>query len=110
MARVLIRQGYDFDRRRTFKVDRIPQDLSGAAISACLKNEAKDTVLIAHTSQANTGDADWQNGIVIIRFSSGQTAGLVNPGNAYIEVSVTLAGVKQVYEDIPVVIELGFIP
>ncbi len=109
MARILIRQGYDFDRRRTFKTDGQPQDLSGAAISICLKNEAKDAELISDTAQTNTGDADWQSGVVILRFTAGQTAGIVDFGNAYIEVSVTLAGIKQVYEDIPVVVERGFI-
>ncbi len=109
MSRILIRQGYDFDRRRTFKVDRVAQDLSGASISICLKNEAKTVELIADTAQTDTGDADWQNGIVILRFASGQTTGLSTFGNAFIEISVEIGGVKQAYEDIPVVIERGFI-
>ncbi len=109
MSRIIIRQGYDFDRRRTFKLDCDVQDLSTAIIKICLKDETKTVELIPDTAQTNTGDADWANGIVILRFSAGQTATLTTFGNAFIEVSVVLGGSRLCYEDIPVVLERGFI-
>ncbi len=109
MSRILVRQGYDFSRRRTFSVDGVAQDLSAATIKICLKDSTKATELITDTAQTNDGGASWATGVVILRFTAVQTAALATFGDAFIELSVVIAGIRYPYEDIPVVIERGFI-
>lgn len=107
MARVLIRAGYDFARTFSFRLDGSAEDLSSATIEACVKNEAKTSELITDQAQTNDGGASWAAGSVILRFTAASTTGLT-PGNAWIEVAVTLAGKRLAYEDIPCVIESGY--
>ncbi len=106
MLRPLMRAGYDFSWKFTFDVDGEPEDLSAATISISLKNEAKTSELITDTSQTNTGDADWANGIVVLRFTKTQTSGLATQ-NAFIEISVTKTLEKIPYRDIAIDVETG---
>ncbi len=108
MRRVILRSGYDFDRVFTFRVDGDPEDLSAATISASLKNEDKSAELITDTPQTDGAPASWEDGEVLVRFGAGQTAAL-SPQRAWIEVAVVLGGVRLPYEDIPVVVEKGFV-
>lgn len=105
MIRPLIRVGYDFVWTYTFEIDGIAEDLSAATISASLKNGA-GAEIITDTTQTNNGGADWLNGVVLLRFTKTQTAGLT-AGDGFIEVSVTKAGIKIPYRDIAVDIETG---
>ncbi|MBA3622957.1 MAG: hypothetical protein H0W48_00505 [Methylibium sp.] len=105
--RILLRSGYDFERRFSLSLDGQPEDLSAATITASLKNQAKTSELIADVSQANTGaGVSWSTGEVAVRFPAASTAAL-QPASAWLEIAVVLGGKRLAYEDIPVVIETG---
>lgn len=105
MIRPLIRTGYDFSHAYLFEIDGDPEDLSAATISISLK-DSSGTEIITDTAQTNSGAADWTNGMVVLRFTKVQTAGLT-AGDGFIEVSVTKSGEKIPYRDIAVDIETG---
>ncbi len=107
MARIIMRSGYDFARKFTFKLDGVAEDLSAATIKASVKNDTKTSEIIIDTAQTNTGGADWANGIVVLAFTSSQTAALAAQ-NAYIEIAVVISGQRIPYEDVPIVIETGY--
>ena len=102
----------------TFKVpvtlysDGVAIDVSGASgISASLvtTDDANVAVLIASTAQANTGGADWANGIVMAKFSDAQMATVTTYGLAYIEIQVTSGGEVETWPRQPVLIKKGTI-
>lgn len=107
MADALLRTGYDFAERYLIRLDSSAEDLSTATIEASLKNSTKTTELIADTAQANTGGADWANGVVEIIFPAASTTGLT-AGSAWIEVAITKGGYRRPCPDLPVIIETGF--
>lgn len=108
MRRIILRSGYDFDRIFVLRLDGDPEDLSAATIKASLKNEDKSAELIVDTAQTDGAPASWEDGEVLVRFSAGQTAAL-QPQRAWIELAVVIAGVRLPYEDIPVVVEKGWV-
>lgn len=104
-SRAVIKTGYDFSWPYTLRLNGVVEDLSTATIKACLLSDDKATELITDTTQTNTNGASWSTGYVIIRFASVSTS--LTAQNAWIEIQVTLAGEKIVYEDQPAVIEVG---
>jgi hypothetical protein len=105
MIRPLIRTGYDFSHAYLFEVNGDPEDMAGATISISLKNSS-GTEIIADTAQTDSGAASWADGLVYLRFTKIQTAGLT-AGDGFIEVSITKDGEKIPYRDIAVDIETG---
>ncbi len=108
--RLLIRTGYDFIHERTFYLDGVADTnlASASLIEISVKNELKTSELIADVAQTNTGGAVWASGIVMLRLTAVQTATIAAAQNGWIEIAVVIAGIRYCYEDIPVVIEVGF--
>lgn len=109
--RSLIRTGYDFAESLKFKTRGAVEDMSAATIKISLKNVDKSVELIAETTQTNDGDADWANGVVVLRFPKASTDDAIvvaNPGDAWIEVLVIKSGIYLPYPDIPATIEIGY--
>lgn len=112
-ARNIVRTGYDYVRKYTFTLDGAAENLSTATIKASLKSADKSVELIADTSQdsAATGAA-WGTGDVVLQFAAAATAAIDTAyigQSAWIEVAVTLSGKRLAYDDIPVVIEKGYV-
>lgn len=104
-----MRSGYDFSRRFQVTLDGIAENLTGATIVAVLKNQAKSAELIADTAQSSgsTG-ANWPTGQVVVAFPKTATTSLT-PQIAWLEIGITVGGEKLPAEDVPIVIEKGWV-
>lgn len=85
------------------------EDLAGSTIVASLVDELNTTEWIADTAQADGNGADWATNRLAVRFSAAQTSTLTaQAGNlARIQVSISRAGVRHVYDGGPVRIAIG---
>lgn len=91
--------GDDWNELVTLKVDGVAYNFSTATeVSVALVSTDDDnaTALIAATAQADSGDADWTNGIVACVFPRAST-GISSYGRFYLEIQVTLGGAKRTW-------------
>ena len=109
MAIPLIRSGYDVKIMVRVRVDSGNEDLTGATIEASLVDAAKTAELIVDTAQSSgAAGASWSTGLVAVVFTAAQTAALVAADTAFIELGITLSGIRLPCDSVPVRIEKGW--
>ena len=77
---------------------------AGATVKAALVSLSRETILIpAVVCDFNATGADWANSLVIVPFSSAETAALIDYGKAYLEVQVDDGGKLTWFDDIDII-------
>ena len=101
----------DWDVTVTLKKDGVAFDVSSATnISASVVDSDgtnPQTVVAAVTLDSGATGADWANGVVVAEFAAANTD--VTPGNAFVEIQVTLSGKKTTWPRNNIVIKKGTI-
>jgi len=104
--------GDDWNVQVTLKKDGVATDVSAAsAIEASIVDSdgiAPATLVAAVTCDSGATGADWANGIVIVEIPNASTTSL-DPQNAYMEIQVTTAGLKETWPRSNLVIKKGTI-
>lgn len=99
MADVLLVAGDDFEHPMWLEGDGTPEPIPlTATVNAALVDETGVTLISSTAVDSETAGSDWPSGKVVVKFTGGQTAGLVSAGSkklGRIYVRVTTAGGKK---------------
>lgn len=77
---------------------------SGATIFATVTNKSKKTTLIETTSVLEaTAGSDWPSSLIMVAFTSAQTAAVTNMGSCLLEIQVDDGGKQTWFADITIV-------
>lgn len=88
----------------------LPVDLSGvSSLEAALvdRDDSNVQTLIALTAQSDSGEANWKDGKVEVKFSSAQTSDVTTYGKRFVEIQFTSGGELEIWDRIPVEIRKG---